>query len=168
MNLSAWIQGWIHTHVFWHMISRYSSWSCIHIWIHITNSFQISWSWIHMLHFITYEFIWEFIYMKNTMKSYLISCVPRFQMHNLYPWLSSFKPESPAQALAAAGPPGRRRRRRPAPPQRLARARVLQLEIAVQSKLPRSPWLARRRTLLGPACVQCHGALRLIMKPDST
>ena len=33
-----------------------------------------------MLHFMTYEFIYEFMYMKNIVKSYLKSCVPRFQM----------------------------------------------------------------------------------------
>ena len=29
---------------------------------------------------MTYEFIYEFMYMKNIVKSYLKSCVPRFQM----------------------------------------------------------------------------------------
>ena len=29
---------------------------------------------------MTYEFIYEFMYMKNIVKSYLNSCVPRFQM----------------------------------------------------------------------------------------
>ena len=33
-----------------------------------------------MRHFMTYEFIFEFMYMKNIVKSYLKSCVPRFQM----------------------------------------------------------------------------------------
>ena len=33
-----------------------------------------------MQHFMTYEFIYEFMYMKNIVKSYLNSCVPRFQM----------------------------------------------------------------------------------------
>ena len=33
-----------------------------------------------MRHFMTYEFIYEFMYMKNIVKSYLNSCVPRFQM----------------------------------------------------------------------------------------
>ena len=80
MNWPAWIQRWIHTYEFWHMISRYSSWSWIHIWIHIMNSYKISWSWIHMWHFMTYEFIYEFMYMKNIVKSYLNSGVSRFQM----------------------------------------------------------------------------------------
>ena len=29
---------------------------------------------------MTYEFMYEFMYMKNIVKSYLKSCVPRFQM----------------------------------------------------------------------------------------
>ena len=29
---------------------------------------------------MTYEYIYEFTYMKNIMKSYLKSCVPRFHM----------------------------------------------------------------------------------------
>ena len=29
---------------------------------------------------MTYEFIYEYMYMKNIVKSYLNSCVPRFQM----------------------------------------------------------------------------------------
>ena len=33
-----------------------------------------------MQHFMTYEFIYEFMYMKNIVKSYLKLCVPRFQM----------------------------------------------------------------------------------------
>ena len=33
-----------------------------------------------MRHFMTCEFIYEFMYMKNIVKSYLKSCVPRFQM----------------------------------------------------------------------------------------
>ena len=33
-----------------------------------------------MEHFITYEFMYEFMHMKNTVKSYLKSCVPRSQM----------------------------------------------------------------------------------------
>ena len=33
-----------------------------------------------MQHFMTYEFIYDFMYMKNIVKSYLQSCVPRFQM----------------------------------------------------------------------------------------
>ena len=33
-----------------------------------------------MRHFMTYEFIYEFMYMKNIVKSYLNSCAPRFQM----------------------------------------------------------------------------------------
>ena len=36
-----------------------------------------------MQHFMTYEFIYEFMYMKNIVKSYLNSCVPRFQMSKL-------------------------------------------------------------------------------------
>ena len=44
------------------------------------NSNKISWSWIHMLHFMTYEFRYAFMYMKNTVKSYMKSGVPRFQM----------------------------------------------------------------------------------------
>ena len=31
-------------------------------------------------HFMTYEFMYEFMYMKNIVKLYLKSCVPRFQM----------------------------------------------------------------------------------------
>ena len=68
----TWTQTWT--------LPPYSSWSWIHIWIHIMNSYTISWSWIHMRHFMTYEFIYEFMYMKNIVKSYLKSCVPRFQM----------------------------------------------------------------------------------------
>ena len=30
---------------------------------------------------MTYEFIYEFMYMKNIVKSYLKLCVPRFQMN---------------------------------------------------------------------------------------
>ena len=41
------------------------------IWIHIMNSYEISWAWIHRGHFITCEFIYEFMYMKNDVKSYL-------------------------------------------------------------------------------------------------
>ena len=33
-----------------------------------------------MRHFKTYEFIYKFMYMKNIVKSYLKSCVSRFQM----------------------------------------------------------------------------------------
>ena len=33
-----------------------------------------------MRHFMTYEFIYEFMYMKNIVKSYLNSGVSRFQM----------------------------------------------------------------------------------------
>ena len=81
---------WIHwhefrdefTHKFWHMISRYSSWLWIHIWIHVMNSDMISWSWIHMQHFMTCEFIYEFMYMKNMVKSYLKWCLTRFQMNS--------------------------------------------------------------------------------------
>ena len=40
------------------------------------NSCKISWSWIHMLHFMTYEFRYVFIYMKNIVKSYMKSAVP--------------------------------------------------------------------------------------------
>ena len=76
MNSLAWISRWIHIH----MILQYSSWSWIHIWIHIINSYKISWSWIHMRHLMTYEFIYEFMFMKNIVKSYLKSCVLRFQM----------------------------------------------------------------------------------------
>ena len=69
MNSPAWIHRWIHTYEFWHMISQYSSWlgsqTWIHIWIHIMNSCKISWSWIHMRYFMTYEFIHEFMYLKN-------------------------------------------------------------------------------------------------------
>ena len=72
------------------MNSRYSSWSWIHTWIHIMNSYKISWSWIHMWHFMTYEFIYEFMYMKNIVKSYLNSGVPRFQMcAKIFPHASS-------------------------------------------------------------------------------
>ena len=84
--------SWIHQHEFRDefihmnsdMIPRYSSWSLAwihwHIWIHIMNSYMISWSWIHMQHFMTYQFTYEFLCMKNILKSYLKSCVPRFQM----------------------------------------------------------------------------------------
>ena len=33
---------------------------------------------------MTYEFIYEFMYMKNIVKSYLNSCVPRFQMQKAH------------------------------------------------------------------------------------
>ena len=57
------------------------------IWIHdILHDHEFIFefiSWIHMQHFMTYEFIYEFMYMKNIVKSYLNSCVPRFQMTTL-------------------------------------------------------------------------------------
>ena len=65
MNWMTWIHRWIHTGEFRHMISRYSSWSWIHIWTHVMNSYKISWSWIDMLHVMTYEFRYEFMYIKN-------------------------------------------------------------------------------------------------------
>ena len=34
---------------------------------------------------MTYEFMYEFMYMKNIVKSYLKSCVPRFQMDSEQP-----------------------------------------------------------------------------------
>ena len=86
MNSPSWIQRWIHAYEFWHMMSImswYSSWSWIHIWIHSMNSNKISWSWIHMRHFVTNEFIYKFMYMKNIVISYLKSCVWRFQMRGL-------------------------------------------------------------------------------------
>ena len=48
-----------------------------------------------MRHFMTYEFIYEFMYMKNIVKSYLKSCVPRFQMEillNFWQWNGGTKP----------------------------------------------------------------------------
>ena len=38
-----------------------------------------------MQHFMTYEFIYEFMYMKNIVKSYLNSGVSRFQMVGVTP-----------------------------------------------------------------------------------
>ena len=35
---------------------------------------------------MTYEFITEFMYMKNIVKSYLKLCVPRFQMSTKSKW----------------------------------------------------------------------------------
>ena len=70
MNSKAWIQRWIHTYKFWHIISWYSLWSWIHIWIHIMNSYKISWSWIHMPLLMTYEFMYEFLFVKNIGKSF--------------------------------------------------------------------------------------------------
>ena len=85
--------SWIHWHEFrdefihmnfdiWFHHILHDSWSWIHIRIHIINSYKSSLSWIYIRHFmpVTYEFIYEFMYMKNIMKSYLISCVPRRQM----------------------------------------------------------------------------------------
>ena len=46
-------------------------------WIHD----KISWSWIHMQHFMTYEFRYAFMYMKNIVKSYLKLWTPKFQMN---------------------------------------------------------------------------------------
>ena len=47
MNVRAWIQRWIHTNEFWHMISRYSSWSWT--WNSYLNSYYgmsyPSWQW---------------------------------------------------------------------------------------------------------------------------
>ena len=86
--------SWIHLHKFrdefihidFTEFSLYSSLSWIHIWIHIMNSYKISWSFIDMWHFMTCEIIYEFMYMKNILKSYLKirlkSCVPRFQMES--------------------------------------------------------------------------------------
>ena len=76
MNSAAWILRWIHIYEFWCMISQYFLWSWIQIWIHIMNPNKISWSWIHMLHFMTYEFRYEFMCTKNIVKSYLKSWVP--------------------------------------------------------------------------------------------
>ena len=42
-----------------------------------------------MLHFMTYEFIYEFMYMKNIVKSYLKSCVPRFQIVTQMPVIAT-------------------------------------------------------------------------------
>ena len=47
------------------LISWHFSWSWIHIWIHVMNSYKISSLWIHMLHFMTYEFRYEFKYMNR-------------------------------------------------------------------------------------------------------
>ena len=44
----------------------------------IMNSYDATW--IHMLHFMTHEFLNEFMYMENIVKSYLKSYVSRFQM----------------------------------------------------------------------------------------
>ena len=40
-----------------------------------------------MQHFMTYEFIYEFMYMKNIVKSYLNSGVSRFQMWHRVPFI---------------------------------------------------------------------------------
>ena len=88
MNSWLWIHTWFHHHEFTCMNSKMNSES--HIWIltydftiffmimnSYLNSYKISWSWIHMLHFMTYELIYEFMYMKNIVKSYLKLCVPK-------------------------------------------------------------------------------------------
>ena len=59
LNSLAWIQRWIHIHKFWYMISRYSSRLWIRIWIYIMKSYKISWSWIHMRHFITWNHVYQ-------------------------------------------------------------------------------------------------------------
>ena len=45
--------------------------------------------------FLTYEFIYEFMYMKNIVKSYLKACVPRFQMVSFFFSLEQFTLRSP-------------------------------------------------------------------------
>ena len=76
------------------MVSYVNSFPRIQSWFHdilhstefthkaiIMISYMISLSWIHMRHFMTYELMHEFLYMKNIVKSYLKLCVPRFQMY---------------------------------------------------------------------------------------
>ena len=55
---------WIHVYMNSCMILLYFSYTWIHIRIHIMNSFMNSWSWINMLHFMTYEYRYEFMYTK--------------------------------------------------------------------------------------------------------
>ena len=69
-DICQWFHDILHDHEF---ISEFI------LWIHIGFHDHELW------HFMTYEFIYEFMYMKNTVKSYLKSCVPRFQMT---PWQS--------------------------------------------------------------------------------
>ena len=58
-----------------------------------------------MQHFKTYEFVYEFMYMKNIVKSYLKSSVPRFQMR-------IGRPGSPSQWVSATQAAGRAEVRR--------------------------------------------------------
>ena len=63
MNSFSQIHTWIHSHAFWYMNSRYSSWLWIHIWIRTLNSYMNSLSWIHIRHFmILWIHIWIHVY----------------------------------------------------------------------------------------------------------
>ena len=64
MNLAGWILRWIHIYEFWCMISRYFSWSCIQIWIHIMNSYKMI-----MNSYAAFHDLYEFMPMKSYMKS---------------------------------------------------------------------------------------------------
>ena len=59
----------MHDYEFWHMISQYSSWF-IHEFISWTHTrIPSSWSWIHMLLFMTHKFRYEFMYIKNIVRN---------------------------------------------------------------------------------------------------
>ena len=106
------------------MISYVNSFPRIQPWFHnflhstefthefmIMNLYMITLSWIHQhelrdkfIHMTSdiwfhdilddHEFIYEFIYMKNIVKSYLKSCVPRFQMYRAKSKLNWNRPKS--------------------------------------------------------------------------
>ena len=70
IHLHEFIDEFIHMNWFFMIMSSYYKFI---IWIY--NKW-----WIHMRHFMTFEFIFELMYMKNIVKSYLKSCMTRFQM----------------------------------------------------------------------------------------
>ena len=105
------IQPWFHN-----ILHSIASW--IHIWIH-DNEFIYDFI---MLHFMTYEFIYEFMYVKNIVKSYLNSCVPRFQMgvaaffHQAslsLPALTAVVSETPCVCARLSNPPNQCQRAAP-------------------------------------------------------
>ena len=55
-SLNSWMNPYMWILIWFHQFSRYFSWSWICIWIHDMNSYTNSLSWIHILHFMTYEF----------------------------------------------------------------------------------------------------------------
>ena len=63
-----WICVCIHMNEFCAMISLYFFYTWIHTWIQDVNSYINPCSWIQMVHFMTYEFRYEFMFMKNIVK----------------------------------------------------------------------------------------------------